>query len=267
MDLDIRFQGIEIFGRRPPSGFGFAITKDGLEGIDDGAPVRGETIARENGDGDYETPLNLDSRIVGLTGVCVAETARDLADLGDDLKGALVESSAPVVFDHLGRKRWGVGRLAPGTTTRFKPVSHTLESKLARAEYSMQIKFADPRLYGEQPNRYPVAGSAAQVTAVHYGNVTAVPVLTVSGSDPLGYSIYGPVGKIYRVTTPLVAGVDHVIDMADGYVRIAGQVVRGGYSIAQRWGVPRGTAVTMTVVPASANGTALMSALVEDTWS
>jgi hypothetical protein len=139
-------------------------------------------------------------------------------------------------------------------------------TKIPKATFGLQLKFADPRLYGTD-RRFPKAGYASSVFAAHLGNFTALPVITVAGSSANGYTMRGPDGRSYRVTRALQANLPHVIDMAEGYLRINGELmIPQGVAFPQRWGVPYGEGITMTIEPA-AGGTASFFVDLEDTWN
>lgn len=231
-----RAQGVEFWGALPPSGEGFIVDPDGWEGVEDGAARRGEVVQREGG-GDYDLPTVLDSRIVPISGECVASSPERLRQFGQQLKGIFGGGSGVVVFDSLGSALWGVAKIAPSTQPKFKVNASTY----LEARFSIQLKLDDPLLYGE--TRLFAGGSPA----FHYGNWKAIPVHTVSGTNGSGYTINGPGGKQFKVSKPVVAGQPHVIDMATGWVTIGGVVQTGVVDIGDLWSIPGGAQVTHTV--------------------
>lgn len=224
-----------------------------IKGLFNGPGVRGESVPRPQAHGDHDVPVFRSPRIVVIEGPCIADSSERLDWQSNVFSGLLAEGqSGQVIFDMPGGPRWGNARLAVGTQPEFDV---TLWG--SRAEYQLQLKFANPRLFGESRT------FASGVAAMHYGNFTAAPVITVTGSAPSGYTINGPAGRQYKVTAALGA-TPHVIDMADGYLRINGDVVSNAVTIADTWGIPSGTSSTITVTPVS--GTASASQLVLDTF-
>ena len=233
MDLNVGVNGVWLFGREPAGGHGFVIDPDGLEGLDDGLGVRGDSVARPQAHGDFDVPTFFEPRIVALSGTCVAGSAQKLGWFRDQFKTMLVNGGR-VSFDHLGTVRWGDARLAPGTQPKFKVDSGDSLS----ARFQIQLKFANPRLFGE--TRTFAAGTPAH----HFGNFAATPVHTVTGVNASGYTINGPDGKTFTVSRAVTAGVPHVIDMATGLLKVGGAVVVGAVTSGDLWAIPGGAQVT-----------------------
>lgn len=235
--LVIRGGGVEFFGQTPPSGAGFVIAPDGLDGLDDGVSVRGEVVQRQFADGDYDLPTTLDARIVQIAGGCIANSPGQLAWFKSALKGMFGGASGPVTFEHLGSTVWGVARMAPSTRPNFKVDGTDSLS----AAFSIQLKFPDPFLYGETRT------FAGGTPALHYGNWKAIPVHVVSGVNASGYTINGPGGRQFKVAKPVTSGSPHTIDMRTGWLTINGVVQTGAVTIADLWSIPAGGQVTHTL--------------------
>src|SRR5690606_35423009 len=156
-------------------------------------------VERPQAHGEFDVPVFRTSRIVSITGPCLADSAEKLDWYSNQLTGLLADGQAGrVVFDIPGGPRWGDARLFD--VPDFEPVLWG-----ERAAWQLQLKFANPRLFGETRT----FGPGASVTAHHYGNFPATPVITVSGAAPGGYTLTGPDGKQFIVTRPLVAGTPH----------------------------------------------------------
>jgi hypothetical protein len=232
---------------------GFTIRRGGLTGLD-GVEMRSqsEEIAQQHGE--FELPGFLAARTVTISGLCLADSDFRLGQFKAQLTGLLADGdSAPVVFDYLGIKGWGRAQ-------RIGKPEFEVTVPGSIAEYSLELKFADPRLYGES-RILPLAPAvrAAAVTAYHYGNFTAAPVLTIYGAQT-GYTVTGPGGRQFVVTRVLTAANPHTIDMRTGYLIVAGNVQMGYTPIADTWGIPAGAQVEMSV-----SGGATMTATVPDT--
>lgn len=247
MILRIDVAGLDMWGHLPPSGVGFVVDPDGLEGLDDGVAVKGETVSRPSQHGDYELPTFMDSRIVPLAGNCLADSPQRLAHFGRQFTGLLTGGSGRVVFEHMGSTLWGRASLAPGAQKKFKVNASTATD----ARFQLQLKFADPRLFGESR---PFA-AATSLSLIHYGNFLSLPVLQVTGVMPSGYSIAGPGGRLFTVTQALAAGQTHRIDMATGRLYRNDVLQVGVVSRADMWGVPAGSlGVQYSLVPVSGSG-------------
>jgi len=238
-DLVVRSGGVEFVGQMVRGGEGFLIAPDGLEGLDDGVSSKGQTVARPNAHGDFDVPGFLDSRIVSLSGTCLASSPEKLAWYGSLLTGFLAEGSQAVTFNHMGRILWGSARRAPGTAPKFKVDG--LDGLSAR--FQVQLKFANPRLFGESRGFHP-----GTQLLYNYGNFPATPTYTITGANAGGYTVYGPGTKTYSVSRPLLSGETHTIDMADGHLRVNGAVVFGGIgATADTWAAPGGSSAPVAV--------------------
>ena len=243
---NVRVGGLTFFGGAGSDGF--YIKDGGLTGLFGGVGVRSDSIPRPQAHGDYDVPVFRSSRMVSIMGPCEADSEERLDFYDRQFTGLLADGqSGRVVFDMPGGPRWGDARLA---ANEFEPVLWG-----RRADYMLQLRFANPRLFGEART------FAEGVPAFHFGNFPAAPVLTVTSASAGGYTISGPSGKQFIVTAPLVSGHPHTIDMATGLLEVDGVVVFGGVSRADTWAVPAGAQGTMTV-----SGTAVLSALVTDTY-
>ena len=235
---------------------GFYVKGKGLKGVFSGVGVRGKSVERSQAHGDLEVPVLRSSRFVTIAGPCIADSAEKLDWYSTVLTGLLADGeSARVIFELPGKTRWGIAKL--NDTPEFEPVKWG-----ERAEWQLSLKFANPRLYGDAQTFPNAQWSLSQIH--HFGNFKASPVITVTGSAPSGYTLNLPGGKQFKVTRALVSGSPHVIDMADGYLRIGGVIVSNSVTRADLIAVPGGAAVAISVTPVS--GTASLSVLVLDTF-
>ena len=235
------------------NGEGFQINPDGFSGWDDGVDMRRDTSNMPQAFGSFDVPGFGDSRVLSLTGYCFANTPERLGwwrsrltGIGGD--GGLVRVSVL----HEGLTLWGDARLA--SKTKFD----VMGSVGWVATYQLQLWFANPRKFGN------TAIFAGGVAASHYGNFPATPMHTVTGSAASGYTINGPAGKAFVVTTPVVAGHPHTVDMATGFLTVDGAIVVGGVTQGDTWAIPGGSTATHTLtVPV---GSAVLSTAVIDTY-
>jgi hypothetical protein len=238
---------VELHRYRTRDEPGFGLGRNGITGLSGGAASRARSVARATGHGDFNLPGKLDSRIVAAKGTCIARNDRELGRFGQQLSGVLAEGPAPVIFNYLGQVLWAIASLAPGTKPEFEPESWSLGSNLPQAKFQLQLKLANPRLFGQWPDDDELPTSPTTSTLINRGNFTATPVYTITGYQPAGYPISGPDGRHFTVTRPLVDGEIHTVDMAKGYLQVNGNRVSGGVSSWDLWGIAGGASATASV--------------------
>lgn len=253
--LRVRVGGVEFHGGYSNTvREGFFISPSGFLGWDDGTDMRRTVVPRPQAAGAFDVPGYLEPRIVSISGSCIAESASQLGWFRSKLTGLLAGGdSGQLTVEHAGLTMFANARLA--SKSKFE----TLAADPRTGDFQIQFWCADPRKYGE----LRVFGPDTSVTAFHYGNFPALPVLTVSGSMGSGYTVHGPDGKLYTVTTALASGHPHTIDMRDGFLRVDGAVVVGGVTQADLWTVPPGTTVDMSL---TGSGSGTIAASVADTY-
>ncbi|WP_104084251.1 hypothetical protein [Cryobacterium sp. Y11] len=245
---DFHFKGTrERFGNGE-----YLVTLDGWE---DGVSMRRSSQPIPQNHGDFDVPTFMEGRTVNFTADAYARNPMELAHRGHGFTALLAQGTSRMVTIELdGQTLWGMARRG-NAAPRWRRAPGGVD--LARA--SMELFFPNPRKFGESR----VFTGAAPV-AFHYGNFPATPVFTVTGSAPAGYTINLSAGKQYTVTVPLASGVPHVIDMADGYLRINGLIVSNSVGRADLLAIPGGASVAVSVTPVS--GTASLSVLLLDTF-
>jgi len=250
MDLIVRAGGLQFFGSGNFSSFGLFIDPDGFEGYDDGVATRSRAVSRENAHGDYVVPGYLDARVVSISGWALTATAREMADLKRQFNALLAVDYGLVSFNHLGDEpRWGTATRAPGVAPKFKVNGRTS----TEASFQIQLKFPDPRFYGDTHTLAATAGNP--VVSINRGNFAATSIITVSGVAS-GYTITGPGGLTRSIVSPIAVGNPHVVDMATGYVRNNSGFLEG-VSSGSTWAVPAGGTASQTI--SSTSGSVSMS--------
>lgn len=229
--LSYRYGGLHLLGARSQR-YGLFITEtsgwiESVKAVYDEVPVPG-------GNGSFDVPVYLSSRLVRAKGFCKAESFETLDWFHGAVTGQLGgEATRPFVAEHLGATEWAMGQCVRAD---FTPLGGQL-----RAEWQMDFwmpkpeKFGDIEVFGE--------GEAAE----HRGNTGAPPVFTITGIRPAGYTIHGPGGRVLKVTRPLAAGSTHVYDMATSELLVDGALVDGGVEIPGSWALPRGARWTHTI--------------------
>lgn len=209
---------------------GLYFGKEGFNGWDDGASMRGETLSRPQAHGDFDMPGFLAGRLVPMSGWAIADNMLELEQLRDLFIGHGADGQKfKVTITRNGRPLHGTARLAAGTTPTFVDTGRG-----KRARWSTMWWFPDPRRYGDATTYGPA--SALQV--IQRGNFPALPTLHITGNAPGGYTITGPNGRQIIVTRALAAGVPHRFDMATGRLYVGGAAVIGGVARAQLFTIP-----------------------------
>lgn len=220
----------------------FLIGPEGITGYYESTAMRGHGSDRPLGHGGFDVPVFQTSRPIQWPGHILASSGFAAAKKRDLLTGVLAEGQSGVLsVENDDGVTWASVRLVaarPGSTYG------------TAVPYLMQVIAADPRRYGPQAEDF--VGSSVDV--FHYGNVTASPVITVTGAMPSGYSILGPEGRVYTVTQALTSGHEHRIVMRTGFLYRDGVLQRGAVSRADTWGAPAGVKTTLELDPVSGSG-------------
>lgn len=227
----------------------YTIELDGVEGLFGGPGVRAKTVARPNAHGNFALPIFRDARSIKINGLVFSDglyaQQKDLLELGGVLADGEVgrlEISADA------GEWWCMVGLADAPDVQV-----VVPGRIAR--YQLVLRAVDPRLYGVQQS---FAGSS--VTAHHYGNFPASPVVEVVGPRSAPYTITGPGGRKVTVSQSLTASQTHRIDFASGGVFRNGSRQMGVLTHFQPWTVPPGRRVSMSISSGS------MTVLVDDTY-
>lgn len=227
----------------------FVVEPDGLTGWYDSVDVKGNTVARTASHGDFDLPVFRKGRVVTVSGAVIASSEYELLKAGHQLSGLLADGeSATVTVQDPSGVTSAVVKLSGAP--KFAPHPSGLE-----ASFQVSFKAVDPRKYGVQQS---FAGSS--VTAHHYGNFPASPVVEVVGPRSAPYTITGPGGRKVTVSQSLTASQTHRIDFASGGVFRNGSRQMGVLTHFQPWTVPPGRRVSMSISSGS------MTVLVNDTY-
>lgn len=230
---------------------GFTIASKGFVGWLDGVTQRRDDTPLPQAHGSFDAPGFGAARVVSIQGLCWADSDRKLGWYGRQLTGLLADGGMDrLVANYMGLEAFADMRLAAGSQTQF---STRIPGRLA--DYQIQFWAPDPRIFG---NTQTFTGTS--VTAFHYGNFPADPVVTVVGPQVGGYTITGPGGATFTVTQDPGAGHAHTIDFATGLVSLDGVVQSGVVSSADTWTIPPGQQVAMSISAGS------MTVAVKDTF-
>lgn len=249
MTFDARLAGLTFVGDGRPAAY--TILPEGLVGwLAGGVSMRRDVADRPTSHGQFSAPGYLSGRMVTLTGQIHASSPFDFEKRLAALSAVLADGGeAPLVVQAEETTRAVVSRWDEPETRVL------VYGRLA--EYKLRLWSPDPRRYGESRN---FNGAASY----HRGTFPALPVLTVTGNMPGGYSISGPDGRVYTVTAGLPAGSVDRIDMRTGWLKRNGVDLGGATGRADTWAIPPGAQVTHTLTPVSGSGQ--LTVTVTDTY-
>jgi len=224
---------------------GFFIDPDGFEGWIDAPETRADYTEIPSGHGSYEALEFYESRIITVTGQCLARSDGELGQYRNRLMAAL-QGRFRIVGKYLGDETYAYGRRF--ASPRFKT---TVPGR--RARYQFSLRCADPRRFGSL-TPLAVTGPGEAQAIYHRGNFPASPRLIVTGTMP-GYRIEGP-GSTYVVNRPVSAAEPHRIETDTSLLSVNGAVQLGAITSGTGWTIAPGTSpVTHRLVPLSGAGT------------
>lgn len=249
MTFDVRLGGLTMVGDERSADF--TINAGGLQGwFSGGASMRRDVEDRPTSHGQFGAPGYLSGRIVRIVGKLHASSPFDYERKAGRLAAVLADGeAAQMVVQGAETTRALVYRSA---TPDINPIVYG-----ELAEFELELWSPDPRRYGESRD---FTGAAAY----HRGTFPALPILTVTGNMPGGYSITGPGGRVYSVTAGLPAGSTDQIDMRTGWLKRNGADLGGATGRADTWAIPPGVQVTHTLSPVSGSGQ--LTATLTDTY-
>lgn len=224
-----------------------------LEGWFDSPDSKRKSVSRENGDGNYASEVNYESRLITFTGRVTSKN-----------HGYLHEASNLVAaLPGRGGKQFVVKGHGPTQEAIVDPrgkVAITFPTD-TRMEFQIPLEAVDPFKYGER--RTVAVASGASETVFHRGTVDAWPSITVSGSMPDGYTITLG-GQAVSVPMGVTSGESHRIDYRRRRLYINGSLFMGGFGSENFRPVPRGQTTSVSLSALSGSGTA--SVTVYDTY-
>lgn len=227
-----------------------------LEGWWDSPDPKGEEVERPNADGDFDLEVFYKARYVTITGRLYSQGHAQLHDAMNRFSALVPQRGRLQVSGH-GPTQWADVKRASGLS--MVPVTDRF------AQWQARLKCPEPRKFGDA-NTFTVPSGSTYVQIFHWGNSVGYPVIVVAGSMPGGYVLQSSAGAEYRVTTPLVSGSPHTIDMSTGLLMRGGLVVAGGVTRADLWRVPGGSnATNMRILPIT-TGTATATVSLLDTY-
>lgn len=210
-EILVTIGGLQIFGR---PGLGpFVIVKDGLDGWDDGVPMRGEAVARAQAHGFYSLPRFQGARVVTVTGIILAESKREQKSYEKRISGLLSHG--------------GIGRVQVEQEDGVQWADVYLEGQPSvdprrgtyMSDFQFQLWSPDPRKFGDR-NTVDLA-PGAPAAAFHRGNAEGSPVIQINGPFAGGFTITHP-GGLYSALGDLGAASWIRVDFNTGRLKLNG---------------------------------------------
>lgn len=249
--LHVRVGNVDFFGH---TNLGFLIGPGGFRGWEGASATKRDAPERVGRHGAFDAPAYKSARLVTLSGSALARSEAELEQMEDVLSG-VGQSKQRVVVTSAKGARWADGSVEGEIT--WDRVGGMLE-----ADYKLSLLFADPFKYGET-RTFVSTGSDVQVW--HRGNTRAFGVLTVRGSDPLGYRVAHPGGS-YRVTAPLTSSQTDVIDFRRGSYTKNGTAMDTAMTDADRFTVPGGRSTPFRIEPITSGASLTATLALTDTF-
>ena len=178
------------------------------DGLWDSPDTKGQSVDRENADGEYDLPIYNAARVATFTGRIIAKSHEDMHQAGLFLRGPM--RGRLQVAGH-GPTQWGDAKR--NGRIKFTPVTDRI------AQWQVPLLLPDPALYGDR-HTYDLTPNVA-VNAFHRGNYAAQPIVQVNGPLTGGFTITHP-GGLYTALGDLGAGGWVRVDFATGRLRLNG---------------------------------------------
>lgn len=240
--------------------FGKWKTTGSLDGWWSSPEPKGDDTSRPNADGDYDTPIDYESRYVTLTGSLRAKS-HEMQHEAINRFTALVRRKGRLQIIGHGSAQWADVVRASGF--KMEPLTDTY------SQWQARVKAPDPRKFGKVHVEELTGGRSRSL--YHYGNTEAAPLVEVRGPITGGYQINSNDGRVFRVNSGIASGARHTIDMNDGLLRVNGRVQAGLVGQADVWKIPPGLlpsggTLNMALRPDVVSETPVGSVYITDTY-
>ncbi|GAA3289242.1 hypothetical protein ACFFON_15485 [Arthrobacter citreus] len=202
--------------------------------------VKGESVERGNADGEFDLPTNYAARIIPFSGRLLCSGPSQVRAAANRLAGLLHGGLVTMQVTDAGGTTWAkVKRNGPTVPVK-------VNDRMLRFQFD--LKAPDPRKFGAVQSVPAGVGSATPIQ--NRGNYPATPVIVVAGPVSAGgYTVTGPGGEVFTVTTSPTAGITHLINMHDGLLRVNGSISAGAglVSRADTFTIPPGGKLNVTL--------------------
>lgn len=215
---------------------------------------KGENVARENADGDFDLPTFYEARYITITGSLRAKN-HEAQHQAINRFTALVRRRARLQVLGHGAAQWADVVRASGF--KMEPITDTY------AQWQLRLKSPDPRKFGDMNTFTLNSGTANGV--FHRGNYWATPKYTIRGSMPGGYTLH-LAGTYYTVGRALVSTAPHTIDFRNGRLYVGGVLTSGGIAAAANLTLVGPGGVPTAGIEPTTTGTAVATMELLDTY-
>lgn len=193
------------------------------------------------GHGGYALPEFYGERQITITGRVISKSHEHQHEAINALRGVIMPGQLKTlqVLGH-GPDQWANVML--DRKIRAVPETDTYTS------FQISLRSPDPRIFGA--SRIIPAGAGVATMVENRGSAPAWPKIVVPGAvSSGGYTITGPNGEQYSVTTSPSSAQTHFVDMWDGLLRINSSMAAGSgfMGAAQTFTIPPGGKVPVTL--------------------
>ncbi len=211
-----------------------------LQGWWDRPAKRSDSVERVGAHGKYMLPRFYESRMITVGGRVITKSHEHQHAAMDRLAGMLTNGPGRMRVAGHGATQWAVVEM--DREVRFNIQTDTY------VQWQFTLEAVDPRRFGAVRSLSAGAGTATEVQ--NRGNFPASPLIVVEGPVTAGgYTVTGPGGELFTVTTSPGAGTTHLIDMHDGLLRVNGSMAAGAglVSRADVFTIPAGGKANVTL--------------------
>lgn len=245
---------------------------DALDGWTLGGGVSTTIADRPGAHGSFDGPSYRRSRVINISGTCIADTPLLANDAAERLAAVLADGGlGTITVDSPGRAlsasvrlsdtpqaqwlsrnafRWALQLTAPDSRKYALPGILTADLATGDEGQGLTFPLAFPLLFDD-------GAPAGRVSFSNNGTAPSEPVFTVAGSFPSGFQVtHVETGARLRYEAPAVG--EYLLDAREGRVSIDGQD-RSGYLTVREWpSVPPRSSATFAISaigdPALASG-------------
>lgn len=218
--------------------FGQWVTES-IAGWHEPPPVRSDNVAIPGGHGEYALPSYYEGRTVTINGVLLFEKRSEAVLAMQGMRPALPSDMCRLAVTDAGQRT--------DVLVRVLGVDFTMVTRTAM-RFQVRMFAPDPRRFGDA--RIVSAGAGVAAMVENRGSAPAWPKIVVPGAvSSGGYTITGPNGEKYVVTTSPSSSQTHYVDMWDGMLRVNSSMAAGGGLVgtAQTFTIPPGGKVPVTL--------------------
>lgn len=189
-----------------------------LEGWFDSPEIKRDRYSRPHGDGDVETEINFESRLITFNGRVRSKNHDYLHEAANRLVALPGRGKKKLVVQGHGPTQWALVDPRGKVKTSFETDSYL--------SFQIPLEATDPFKYGQL--RTVNVASGVEGSVHHRGTTEAWPVVTVTGNMPDGYTL---TFRSQQVSVPmgLTPSITHRIEYKTRRLYVNGEVFFGAF--------------------------------------